>query len=139
MAFDFSSAHLKPGKTVPLVLNMLPGEPVVQIEHLGESNKSFFNDLIARANAKATVVPSKLTAKALKEARAKNREMIAKHAVRDLVATHDDGRKATKEDIPEFIAALPDDVIDLIREFASNPENFRDQTIEADPADIAEK
>jgi hypothetical protein len=144
MAFDYSQFVLKTGKTVPFKVNMLPGEPVAHIEHLGESNASYLSDQIAQANAKtmaAAGVSQKkklLSKKALEELRDKRRDIISKHAVRDLVAKHSDGTPATKADIPMWVAALPPDIIDLIWDFANNAENFRD-VIESEPKELAEK
>ena len=144
MPFDFAASNLRPGKTVALKLNMLPGQPVIHVEHLGESNQTFWNDQIARANSRDAVAaivaskPGKITKKVIKERRKKDRETLAKHAVRDLEAKHSDGRPATRDDIPDFMDAIPDDVVDIIRDFAQDPENFRDR-VEADPEDTAEK
>lgn len=146
MPFDqFAGSALKTGKTVPLKLNMLPGSPVVHLEFLGETNTTFWNDQIARANAKdavlAAITPggTKVTKKLIRERRKKDRETLAKHAVRKLEAVHSDGTAATAADIPEFLDAMPDDVIDMLRAFVTDPENFRERAIESDPEDTAEK
>ncbi len=140
MAFDkIRSAELVPGKTVALKLDMLPGSPVVHVEHLGEENSSWVNEQIATANSKPlSRGKKKLTAKGLKEATEEHRKEIADHAIRGLDATHDDGTPATKADIPEFVASLPRDVVDLIWVFAYTPANWRD-TIEVDAKELAEK
>ncbi len=141
MAFEqIRSAGLKPGKTVPLILNMLPGEPVIHVEHLGDENTGFLNDAIAKANAKAALGTKgqKLSRAKLDEMREKNRATLAKHSVRSLEAKHSDGRAATDKDIPEFVDALPADVVDIVVQFVNDAENFRDR-MESKPEDLAEK
>ncbi len=142
MAFGrIKAASLKAGKTVPLKLNQLPGDPIVHIEHLGETNASWWNDSVAQAGAKdaAPDAKAKVTLKTLAAARAKNRAVIAKHAIRKLEAIHDDGRKATDADIPEFVDALPDHVFDIVKNFALDHNNFMERAIDGDPDELAEK
>lgn len=144
MGFDYTRQELPPGKTVPFVLDMLPGKPVVHLEWLGETNKTWMSDQLARANAKkhaAKKIEKTLTEHDIVEMREKNRVYLAKHSVRDLEAIHTDTKKAaTKDDIPLFMKSIPWDVVDLIVEFASNQENYRehDEPL-ADPKDLAEK
>ena len=142
----------KIGKTVQLVLNQLAGEPVLIVEHLGETNITFWNDAIAKAQAKAGAAGSggrkKITADDIVQARAKNREVLAKHSVRGLENVfHDkpDGsldpeRPATIEDIPSVINALPNDVFDTVWKFVQDPNNFRDDPIVLEGlSDLAKK
>lgn len=144
MFSHISKAVVPPGKTVPLVLDMLPGSPVLHVEHLGESNQQYWNDQIARANTAEARVGDRanqaITKRGLKKRRDKDRETLAKFSVRDIEARHTDGTPATKEDIPDFLEACPDDVIDTIRDFVINPDNFRERgAAPADPSDTAEK
>lgn len=155
MAFEqYAAAGLRSGKTTALVLNMLPGwrdadgkmqYPVVHVEHLGETNQTFWNDQIARANSREAIAavmakPGKITKKVLSARRKKDREALAAHAVRRLEARHKDGTPATAADIPDFMEAIPDDVVDVIRDFAMDPENFREAASDdADPEETAGK
>jgi len=145
MAFGkIRNAGLIPGKTVPLVLNMLPGEPVVNVEHLGTSNTSFINDQVARASHHKAVTRTASTGAPMSELERErvdreNREFIIKHVIRKLEAKHDDGRDATDADIPEFVQSLPPDVVTTILVFAFNAENFRERVIESAPKALAEK
>lgn len=143
MGFDYSVAELKPGKTIPVVLDMLPGAPVIELEYLGETNVSYLNDQISQANAKLMSAGGtknkQLTKKRIDENRAKRREILAKHAVRDLKAKHKDGMPATKADIPEFCNAIPADVVDTIWAMANNEELFRGEDSPSSASDVAEK
>lgn len=142
MPFDqIKNAALRPGKLVPLVLNMLPGEPVVHLEHLGDENASYFDDAIAKANAKAQAGKKggRASRRQLAENRDKNRETLAKHSVRHLEARHSDGRAATDADIPEFMASVPPDVVDTMIVFAFDAENWRERSIDGDARELAEK
>lgn len=143
MAFDqIRSARIIADKTVPLTLNMLPGRPTIHVVYLGETNVEFWNDSIAKANAKTNAIDErgvKLSPQKFREARVRNRITVAKYAVKHLEAVHSDGKPATDADIPEFIDALPDDVFDIVKTFVSDAENFRERNIEGDAAAIAEK
>lgn len=142
MAFGKISQQLvSTGHTVELVLNQIEGEPVLVVEHLGESNTEFWNDALAKAGVEANELGRKKpTAQAVKAARLKNREIIAKYSVRGLKNVfHDDGAPATMADVPDVINALPDDVFDSVLAFVRNPENFRTRAPKADPRDVAVK
>lgn len=138
-AFDFDAQQLKPGKLVPLKLNMLPGAPVAWMEHLGDDNVGYWNDMIARANT----LPAELggavqTVERRRENRVRNRDVLAKHSVRRLDAKRKDGTPATVADIPAFCKAVPDDVADMMFRFAQDADNWRDHAVAAAEA-IAEK
>ena len=142
MGFDFSKSVLTSGVTVELSLDMLQGVPVIAVEHLGESNSGFYSDQIARANRRAALGRGRerLTPEKVNEARAENRETLARHSVRHLVdVKHSDGTKADDTSIRDFVMALPDDVFDTVLVFVSNPENFRSRSIASDPKDVAKK
>ncbi len=145
MAFDhISKAALTPGKTIPLSLDMLPGTPVIDVEHLGDENASYLDDEIAKANAKGVSAGSqkgkKVTPARLVEIREKRRDIIAKHAIRHLKdVKHSDGKQATDAEIPAFAAALPGDVVDKIWDIVTDAELFRERSIDGDPKALAEK
>lgn len=130
------------GRVVPLVLNQLAGDPVLHVVHLGESNAEFWADALAKANTSARVggKPRAVTPAEVRKARDKNREYVAKYAVKALESVfHDDGRPAGVDDIPDVIKALPDEVFDSVLVFVSNPDNFRERAIDGDPREIAGK
>jgi hypothetical protein len=137
----YADAALKSGKTVKLKLNMLPGAPTIHVEHLGENNAGYWTDLTARAGTGAAEIGTARGGRTLEERqerRKRNRETLARHAVRQLDAKHDDGTPATNADIPEWCEAIPPDVVDMIFVFALDPENFREHSFAA-TADLAEK
>lgn len=142
----------KIGKTVQLVLNQLAGDPVLVVEHLGETNIAFWNDAIAKAQAKAGASQAgsrkKITADDIASMRVKNREILAKYSVRALENVfHDkpDGspdpeRPATADDIPAVVTSLPNDVFDTVWRFVQDANNFRDDPIvTADLPELAKK
>lgn len=144
MGFDYSAAVLKPGKTIPVSLDMLPGKPAVQLEHLGDENVSWLNDQIAKANAKIAMAAftdnkkKQLSPKKIEEARKLRRDILAKHAVRGLTAKHKDGTPATVSDIPMWCDAIPPDVVDKLWSIANDDELYRDVD-EQDSKELAEK
>jgi hypothetical protein len=147
---------LRQGATVELVLNQLVilGEsPVLVVEHLGESNRAFWNAALAEARATTKAGQAgrvaKLTDAQVAKARMENRETVAKYSVR---ATHgffhdrvdapgipDSKRPAGPEDIRDVVMSLPDEVFDSVMAFVVNPENFRERAIADDPKAIAGK
>ncbi len=144
MAFNFDSAKMQAGYTVPVVLNTLPGSPTVHIEHLGSENRTLTDEILKAANADVPVkrtagVAKKKTTKADLDGQVEDKRADLKHAIRKLEATHTDtGLEATDADIPLFIAALPGDTVELLWHFAKTADNFR-RTPPADVKALAEK
>jgi hypothetical protein len=135
--FDYiADAALVPGKTVPYKFTQFIGEPVVHVEHLGETNKTYLNEEIARANSSAALASSgggkRVSKQLIKEQRDKRRKIYAKHAVRKLEAKTKTGEAAGQDLIPDFVNSLPDEVFDVAWNFVRDPENFRELTIDAD-------
>jgi hypothetical protein len=144
--FDFTAQKIVAGYTIPIVLDMLPGSPTVHIEHLGNQNKTLLAEQIAEATATASdarkigakskrKTPAEVE-KELAEKTAERREELAAHAVRNLDAKHVDGTPATTADIPAFVDALPEDIVDRLYAIANNADLFRRTE---DPAAIAGK
>ena len=142
MAFNnIKDSAPKPGKLVSVVLDMLPGRPVVHLEHLGDTNESWTADQIARANSKTSLGfgSRKASKKLLREIVERKRQAIADHAIRDLEAKHSDGTLATKADIPAFTEALPPHVVEMIYDFASNANNWIELPAESEVSAVAGK
>jgi hypothetical protein len=154
MAFKAIMAQVvQTGKTVQLPLTQLrgpKGAPVLHVEYLGETNTSYWLDVLSRAKADAAtahvtagrrhdLTPAEMAAR-LRDQRAKKRDVVALHAVRDVENLfHDDGTPATKADIQDFVKALPDDVFDVVWMFAEDANNFRETPVMDEPAAIAGK
>jgi len=134
------------GRTVPYTLVALRNpdgsSPVLHVEYLGESNRPYWLESLARAQAKEK--PSGTTPIEIdRERRAqrdKNRATLAQHSVRRLEHVfRSDGTSATSADIPAVLAAIPDEDLDALWFFVQNPGNFRDYTFAETPAALAEK
>lgn len=143
---------LKGGKTVDLVMNQLVGDPVLKVEHLGETNFGFLNDALAQAGAKAARFSGQAqrTPEQIKRERDENRAIVIKHGVRALVSGwyHDDAsggadlKRPVDNDakgIELVIRSLPDEVFDSVYIFCLNGENFRDSAVATQPEDLAKK
>lgn len=148
MGFDqYEKAKIVSGRTVPYVMNMLPGEPVVHVEWIGDTNRTWVNHLMAEARAGEKgikAVSDREFAKLAdpeqrKKNREENRKLLAKHSIRKLEAFHSDGRAATDDDIPLWVQSIPDDCVDKIVVFVLNAENFREHVIESTASALAEK
>lgn len=146
---SYKSQAPKVGKTFKHVLRGLRNadgsHPAVHIEHLGEENKPYWLELLAKmkADAQAAVASSATPAEMAKdmgEERAQNREILLRHSARRIENVfHDDGAAATDADIAAFVRSIPDGDFDVLFRAAQNPNNFRDYPITGDPAAIAEK
>lgn len=148
MFSGYSSQAPKVGKTFKYVLRGLRNpdgsHPAVHIEHLGEENKPYWLELLAKAQADARAATSVSTPaeidKDRRDTRALYRERIIRYSARRLDNVfHDDGVPATDADLAQFIRSIPDGDFDLIYDAATNPANFRDYPVAGNAADIAEK
>jgi hypothetical protein len=156
MGFSSVTAQaLMPGKTVELVLNqlvILGDSPVLIVEHMGESNREFWNDALAKASgtrAAEVALGGKLTADQVNAARARNREALIKWCVKgtkgffhdfpDRPGVPDPDHPATDADTADIIMALPNEVFDSVSKFVQNAENFRDRPITGVPKVLAGK
>jgi hypothetical protein len=135
------------GRTVPYPLRGLRNpdgtSPILHVEHIGEGNRAFWLDSLARASAKAGK-PSGTTPveidRARREARDDNREILISFSVRRVEnAFHDDGTPATNADIRAIVMAIPDEDFDRLTVFVNSYNNFRDYTITEEPDKLAEK
>jgi hypothetical protein len=143
----------QPGKTVPYTLHGLRNpdgtSPVLHVEYVGESNRGFWMEALAKASAKASAnakavrgpgtTPTEID-RERRAARDDNRETIIAHSARRIDnAFHDDGAPATPADIRAIVMALPDEDLDQLWAFVQNHNRFRDYTITEDPVALAEK
>lgn len=140
MPFGKVAAQEVTQKPVRLTLNQLSGQPWLEVVHLGETNVEFWADALAQAGTRAAQGGHQaLTPAQVAEARLKNRDSVARYAVRGLGGfRHDDGREATMADIAELVGSLPASVFDSVLAFVMNPENFRERP-QGDPKEIAGK
>jgi hypothetical protein len=150
MAFgNYSKQAPQAGKTVPYVLRGLRNpdgtSPVLHVEHIGEANRAFWLEALAKMSArdrKGTQpgsTPAEID-RANREDREESRGTVASHSARRIEnAFHDDGAPATVADIPAIVAALPDADFDRLWMFVQNHNNFRDYAIVEEPGKLAEK
>lgn len=135
------------GRTVPYVLYGLRNadgtSPIVHVEHIGESNRPFWLDALAKASAKAKegaaapTTPTEID-RMRRANREDNRETVIAHSARRLERVfRQDGTPATDKDLRAFILAIPDSDFDELWAFVQNPHNFRDFTIAEEPEKLA--
>jgi hypothetical protein len=165
MGFDYSDADITPGRLLPVVMDMLPrdrvrqddgtfavGEyPVAWCEMLGDDNKTLMAESVRNADPKKAPAPASKKKKPATEAdrlaeleqwlidRKTTKRADIRHSVRRIDCYHKDGvTKATEQDIPDWIASLPDLAVERIWAKANNQLNYQNGNF-ADPKDIAEK
>lgn len=140
MSFRHIEAQHVKANTVPLVLDQLRGNPILHVEHLGDTNSEFWSDAIAKANAASSNRKQKISEQLIRENRLKNRDTVAKHSVRKLENVfHDDKTPAGVADIRDVVFSLPDDVFDVVWGFVNDANNFRATGIEGDTGELAKK
>lgn len=141
---------IKVGKVVALEMNQLVGNPILYVEHLGETNFGFVNDSFAQAGSKAIRGGGNSSPEGVRRAREANRETVARHSVRKLGdgwfyddenGNPDAGRPvpSSPTGIAEVVDSLPDEVFDSLLIFVINAENFRDTPITTSAGELAKK
>lgn len=162
----YGAAQVTAGKTVPLALTffnphpMASGHhPVLDVEHIGDTNEAFLNDMIARSNARVQIGEdtSKLSKKKLSDIMEKNRDTLIKYSVKGMRYVYKKGGtlaidgKPKPGDDPEaptcrdtdqlaaFIRSWSQDVVHKVWTFVTNAENYRETVIHGDARELAEK
>jgi hypothetical protein len=147
MAFSsYAKQTPQAGKTVAYTMRGLRNpdgsRPLLHVEHVGESNRPFWLEALARASARARAgasTPLDID-RAQREDREERREILARHSVRNVENVfHDDGCIATAADIPEILRSIPDHDIDELWTFVQNHNNFRSYSITESAEPLAEK
>lgn len=146
---NYSKQAPQPGKTVAYPLRGLRNpdgtHPIVHVEYIGESNRPFWLEALARSSARSRTGASMGSSpadidRANREARDENREAVINHSARHLEnVLFDDGTAATDKDIRLFVLAIPDADFDSLWMFVQNHNNFRAYSPVEDPAKLAEK
>ncbi len=146
---NYSKQAPQQGKTVPYVLRGLRNpdgsHPVLHVEHLGEANRPFWLDALAKSSARVRAggrvegTPVERD-RAHRENRDDGRESVISYSAKKVDnAFHDDGSPATASDIRAIVVAIPDEDFDRLWTFVCSGDNFRDYSIADAPANIAEK
>jgi hypothetical protein len=143
---------VKAGKSVPLILNMIPGDPVLHLEHLGESNHRFINDKVRGTGTdavRASALRGTSDVDARQKVRDENRETVARYCVHrvegffyDDAAGNPDPTSPvpnTPEGFMQVIRSLPDWIFDIVLAFVVNAANFMERVVAGDAADVAKK
>lgn len=106
-------------------------QPKLSLVPATEANKPYFNAVLRRARKNNKSVQAGAVSVNLIEAnRDEDRELYAQHIIKGWENVIDDKGKQvpfSPEVCLEYLRALPSDIFDSIREFASNPVNHRDR------------
>lgn len=101
-----------------------------------EANKPFFNAMLRRSRKMARVIQSgNINVNTVDSNREEDRELYAKYVILSWSGIVDAEGKPVEFSPTlclEFLKALPDYIFDGVRQFASNPVNFLEDTIDAD-------
>jgi hypothetical protein len=133
---NYTNQAPRPGKLVPFPLRGLRNSdgssPVVHVEFLGETNRPYWLEALAKASAKArgavqtSNTPTEID-RANRDERQENRQAVIDHSARRIENVfRDDGTPATDKDIAAILRAIPDVDFLQIWNFVHNPNNFRD-------------
>lgn len=137
-----------PGRTVPYEVTELRNpdgtHPIVHLEHLGRTNASWLEELLATAGKKdekdekdddaAAAVKRELSDLS------RSREVIIKHCAKRLEnAFFSDGTAASDADLPGFITAMPPLAFERMFTAAANADKYCEYPVASAPEQIAEK
>lgn len=104
--------------------------PSLRVRYAGEGNTPYINAILAYGRKQVSKGKVLIDEVHLDKNRRQDRELYPKYVIvgwEEPMVT-DEGRPATDADIPDFIAALPIDMMDGLRAYCSNPENYRGGT-----------
>lgn len=128
---NYEKQGARPGQTVAYEVTELVNpdgtHPVVHIEHIGRSNASFMQAVIARAGSDDKTTPD-------------DRETMIAHSARRIERVYRaDGSAATDADLPAFIRAMPLRALQRMTLHAMDEKNYCEFPIATEPAVLAEK
>lgn len=123
-----SKLKVSADKTVDYDLYQLEGEPVLQLLPATEANKPYFNALLraSRKNVRA-VQSKKVNVHTIENNRNEDRQLYGKFIVKGWKGIVDSKGKEvefSEENVLGFLAALPNEIFDDMRTFASETDNF---------------
>ena len=124
--------------TIEYEILEVEGDPVLIGVFAGEQNKPYQNALLKRATRNVRKLRAgKMTAKELAANRDHDRELFPKFVLKDWRVKDAGGNDAefTEDNCRAFLYALPDDLVDDVRNHFSNPVNFREEDL-IEPADV---
>lgn len=113
----------------------LPWHPKLFLNPATEDNKGYFNALIKKMTA--TNLAKKRMGQTIRpemvsENRKQDRELYAKYVVvgwENMVDVNNQPVEFSEQNCLDFLTALPNDMFDDLRNFASNLSNFRDDVV----------
>lgn len=127
--FDFSHLEVDGTDEADFTMFFLDGHPKLTLSPAGEANKPYFNEFSRRMRQRqAQLKISGINAEMIKAHRNDDRENYPMHVIKGWDGIRDrEGNLVafTQENVRAFIAALPNELFDLIREFAQDLSNFR--------------
>lgn len=142
--FDFSNVKRKavaPTQTATFTFYRIEGEPSLTVRPATEANPSYMRAMLKGSREQMRRLRSgDLSPEMLEENRRKDRRLFPKFVVTGWNGVVDSKGKAVKfgeEACAEFIAALPYDMFNELRDFCSTIDNFRPEADEDGSEDSA--
>jgi hypothetical protein len=109
-------------------LDQLTGGMYLMVRPATEANKGLLSESLKRVNARPQRARrAKVSAEKLEQTRDEDRQLYAKHVVEGWGNVRDSDGKVvefSKEEVLDFLTALPDWVFDELRAFCTDPNNF---------------
>jgi hypothetical protein len=137
--------RVQPGKVVRRVLDMLVGNPVLLLRHLGSTNAEWMSHLLSAPDEDARALGATATNEAERQRNMlRNRESVARFACAGVEGFYFDGADggpdyerpvpSTPDGIMEVMLSLSDDVFNVyVLPYVLNQENFRERPQFAPP------
>jgi len=128
--------EVKAERTAAFTIYQIEGEPVLHMAPATEANKPYFNALLKRSKRNQRRINSgNFTSGMIKENRDNDRELYPQFVVRGwdrVVDAKGEAVKPTQENVVDYLKALPDWLFDEARAFATDPQNYVGDIVDAE-------
>lgn len=135
MTFNFSNLdalRIQKGRTVPYRLTMIPWDPapVLHVSHAGDSNAGYQNALLKASKGRSRQIANgNISVELIREMRDTFRRLFPAYVVHgweNVRDAHGSLVPFSQAACADFVAALPDHILDDLTSFCSQAVNFLD-------------
>ncbi len=121
--------------TAEFVLRRIRGAPVLIVKQANEANPAYFSDVLRANEERRRPSGSKALTAFRRETREIERRLLADHVLvgwRGVVDSTGVEVPFSRDAGTEFLTVLPWDMFDELNGFATNPDNFRRNALDAE-------
>lgn len=134
----FKNYEVDAKKVIEYPIYEIEGEPILLLSPATDVNKPYMNNLLRIGKTSIMQARSgSMSSKTLQQNREQDRYLYPRYVIKGWKKVFEDNGSEcefTPENCEDFLNALPDWVLDKIRNFAGNPANFVDEIIDVETA-----